>query len=277
VGFAIGRAAIINLAGMIEGATGNPGDCVHVDGSSGACGGGGAVDFLFSDSETPAGMVNGTNTTFTLLYPPSPISSLNLYRNGLLQQLGVDYSLTGNSILFFAGSTPQTGDSLTADYRFADPNNPLTSFTSPQVLCSSNGTSTSFTSPTQLGSCTLPGGLLQTGDRIEVRFQYSHTGTTTGFTPTILWGGTTALSRTASASDTSVAGQLGFGISVGAQSYDTQSWGSALAFAASVGSATVNSSVSLTISFEGALSSATSDSVVLSNYTVTRYPAQSNP
>jgi hypothetical protein len=277
VGFAIGRAAIVNQAGMIEGAVGNPGDCVRVDGSSGACGGGGAVGFLYSDSETPGGLINGTNTTFTLLYTPSPIGSFYLYRNGLLMALGVDYSLTTNSILFFAGSAPQVGDILTATYRYADPNNPFSSFTSPQVVCSSNGTSTSSTTLVQLGSCTLPGGLLRTGDRIEVRFQYSHSGTATGFTPAIHWGGTTAFSRAAAASETSVAGQLGFGIKAGGQSYDARSWGSALAFAASAGSASENSSVNLTISFQGEMASATSDTVVLSNFTVTRYPAQSNP
>jgi hypothetical protein len=145
------------------------------------------------------------------------------------------------------------------------------------VVCSGNGTSTSATALTQLGSCTLPGGLLQTGDRIEVRFQYTHTGTATGFTPAIVWGGTTVLSRAAAAADTSVAGQVGFGINAGSQSYNTQSWGSALALASGVGNATVNSSVNLTISFQGELASATSDAVVLSNFTVTRYPAQSNP
>lgn len=41
VGFSIGRAAVINQAGQIEAATGNLGDCVHVDGSADICGGGG--------------------------------------------------------------------------------------------------------------------------------------------------------------------------------------------------------------------------------------------
>jgi hypothetical protein len=277
VGFAIDRAAIINDAGQIEGAVGNAGDCVHVDGSTGACGGGGGLATLYSDSETPAGAVNGTNTAFTLLYAPSPAGSLDLYLNGLLMTQGTDYALTTNSITFFLHSTPQTGDLVIASYRYGNPNNPLSSLTSPQVVCSSSGTSTSSTTPVQLGSCTLPGGLLSTGDRIEVRFQYTHTGTTTGFTPQIQWGGTTALSRAAAAAETSVAGQLEFGINVGAQSYAAQSWGSALAFAAAVGNATVNSSVNLTISFQGQMAGTTTDAVALSNFTVIRYPAQSNP
>lgn len=276
VGFAIGRTAVINTAGQIEGAVGNSGDCVHVDGSSGACGGGGLTS-LYSDGETPAGTVNGTNTVFTLLNAPSPAGSLDLYRNGLLMAQGSDYVLTGNTIQFFLLSTPQPGDVIIASYRYGNPNNPLSSLTSPQVVCSSAGTSTSSTTPVQLGSCTLPAGLLSTGDRIEVRFQYTHTGTTTGFTPQIQWAGTTALSRTAVAAETAVAGQIGFGIGAGTQSYDARSWGSALAFATSVGNMTANSTVNLTIAFEASMASATSDVVVLSNFTVIRYPAQSNP
>ena len=41
VGFGIGRAAVINQAGQIDAASGNLGDCVRVDGSSGPCGSGG--------------------------------------------------------------------------------------------------------------------------------------------------------------------------------------------------------------------------------------------
>ena len=41
IGFAVGRAAIINQVGQIDGASGLLGDCVHVDGSAGQCGGSG--------------------------------------------------------------------------------------------------------------------------------------------------------------------------------------------------------------------------------------------
>ena len=75
---------------------------------------------------------------------------------------------------------PQTGDLLMASYRYANPSNPLGSLTSPQVICSSVGASTSATTLTQLGSCTIPAGLLGTGDRIEMQFQYAHTGNVDG-------------------------------------------------------------------------------------------------
>jgi hypothetical protein len=116
VGFATGRAAVIDQAGQIDGATGNPGDCVKVNGSSGPCGstGGGP---LFSDGEMPTGVINAINTTFTLNFSPSPAASLTLFRNGLLMKQGTDYSLSGGVITFSLGSVPQTGDVLLASYR----------------------------------------------------------------------------------------------------------------------------------------------------------------
>jgi hypothetical protein len=73
---------------------------------------------LFADGETPAGTINGTNLAFTLAAPPSPATSLRLYKNGMLQQQGSDYTLSGATITFSsASSAPQTGDTLTASYR----------------------------------------------------------------------------------------------------------------------------------------------------------------
>ena len=71
----------------------------------------------FVDGERPAGVVNGLNTTFTLAAAPVPPSSLYLYRNGVRQAVTSDYSLSGVSLTFFAGSIPQPGDILLADYR----------------------------------------------------------------------------------------------------------------------------------------------------------------
>ena len=71
----------------------------------------------FTDSETPAGSVNGTNVTFTLASAPNPATSLRLYRNGLLLAPGVEYTLSGSSITFTTARTPQSGDSIAAYYR----------------------------------------------------------------------------------------------------------------------------------------------------------------
>jgi hypothetical protein len=281
-GYSIGRTAIINTSGQIDAAAGNLGDCMHVDGSSGACGtagsgGAGGILPLYSDAETPGGTVNGTNTVFTLLFAPSPVNSLILFRNGLLQTHGFDFSLAGNVITFLAGSTPEAGDELTASYRYANPNNVLGTLTAAQVICSSAGNGTSAIVSTTLGSCTIPAGLLTAGDRIEVQFFYLHTGTASTFTAELHWGATTILSRTSVAAETALAGHVTFGILASTQSWDAQTWGNSFALANAVGSAAANTSLSLTIIFPAHLATATADVISLSNFTVIRYPAQTNP
>src|SRR5579859_5213167 len=111
-GFANSRAAVINDTGQLEGALGNPTDCLHVDGTSGPCGAP-----LFVDAETPSGVVDGSNSTFTLGSAPSPTTSLHLFRNGMLQKPGFDYTLSGSTISFVSAATPQPGDTLLAAYR----------------------------------------------------------------------------------------------------------------------------------------------------------------
>jgi hypothetical protein len=281
-GFSLGRTAIINPSGQIDAASGNLGDCMHVDGSSGACGtvtsgGTGGILPLFSDAETPSGATNGTNATFTLLFAPSPIGSLIIFRNGLLQTHGFDYSIAGNVVTFLAGSLPQTGDEIIASYRYANPNNILGTLTASQVICSSAGTSTSAIVATSLGSCTIPAGLLTTGDRIEVQFYYRHTGTATPFTADFHWGSTTVLTRTSVAGELALSGHATLGILASGQAWDTQSWGNTFALANTVGLAVENTSLSLTITFPVHMASTTSDVIALSNFTVIRYPAQSNP
>jgi len=281
-GFSIGRTAIINPSGQIDAAAGNLGDCMHVDGSSGACGTGtsggtSGILPLFSDAETPTGTVNGINAAFTLLFAPSPIDSLIIFRNGVLQTHGIDYSIASNVVTFLAGSLPQTGDALIASYRYANPNNILGTLTAAQVICSSAGTATSATVSTSLGSCTIPAGLLTTGDRIEVQFYYRHTGTATAFTTEFHWGSTTVLSRTSVASELALTGHATLGILTSGQSWDAQSWGNTVALANAVGLAAENTSLSLTITFPARMAATTGDVITLSNFTVIRYPAQTNP
>jgi len=278
VGFGIGRAAVINQAGQVDAASGNLGDCVRVDGSSGPCGsGGGVAGGSFADSEVPAGAVNGSNTVFTLATAPSPASSLQLYRNGLLMRQGVDYQIATNTITFFIGSVPQSGDLLVASYRFANPNSPLSSLASPQVVCSSTGSSTSGATLIELGSCTIAAGLMGAGDRLEVQFHYGHTGTATGFTSTVLIGNTTVASRSGAANEALVAGHTSFGVSGSGQTWDSQTWGVALGLASNAGVASENTSQAVRVSLQGQMAGTTSDSVFLRNFTVIRYPAQANP
>jgi hypothetical protein len=111
-GYTNSRAAIINDSGGLEGAIGDPTDCVRVDGTSGPCN-----PIIFVDEEVPGGLVDGANPNFTLASAPSPVSSLHLYRNGLLQKAGFDYTLTGSTVAFVTASIPQSGDTILASYR----------------------------------------------------------------------------------------------------------------------------------------------------------------
>ena len=108
---AAGATAIVDASGLIESAIGNATDCMHVDGSSGPCGGGTPT---FVDGDLPSGIVDGNNATFALTAVPAPATSLSLYRNGVLQKPSLDYTATGNSIQFVVAATPQPGDILLA-------------------------------------------------------------------------------------------------------------------------------------------------------------------
>jgi hypothetical protein len=78
-----------------------------------------AVVPTFVDDETPGGVINGTNTSFTLAHAPNPASSLYVFRNGLRLRSAVDYSITGTALVFLSPiSTPQPGDVLLVSYRY---------------------------------------------------------------------------------------------------------------------------------------------------------------
>lgn len=89
------------LAPVVKGQPGPPGPTIN-----------------FADGEVPGGAVDGVNTSFTLANTPNPAASLKLFRNGLLQKAGFDYTLAGKTVSFVAPATPQATDTLLADYRF---------------------------------------------------------------------------------------------------------------------------------------------------------------
>ena len=278
-GYMPSRTAVINSMGSLDGASGNPSDCVRVDGTSGPCGtgasGGGPV-VSFSDGEIPSGLVNGVNTSFTVMYAPAPQSSLLVFRNGLRMSQAVDYKVSGNSITFLTVATPQAGDLLSVSYRYADPNSSKSQMASPQVICSGSGQSTSQVTPTVLGACVIPQGALSSGDRIELRFDYSHQGGSTAFTAQVAWGATTLLSRVGAAGEAILTGRAeAVGIAAGTQ-WSGSTWGTSLAFNASAGVTPDNFTGPLTVGFSAQMNAASSDSVILRSYTVIRYPAQGN-
>lgn len=74
---------------------------------------------VFADAETPSGTINGTDAVFNLTGAPAPAASLTLYRNGLVQTRGMDFTLAGAAITFASNNLPQPGDVLQAYYRTA--------------------------------------------------------------------------------------------------------------------------------------------------------------
>lgn len=271
-----GRAVFINGSGELEAVAGNPYDCVRVDGSSGPCGSaaGGGYGGTFVDAETPAGVVDGSNTMFTLSIAPAPESGLSLYRNGLLQKQGLDYTLSGSVITFAAGAVPQPGDVLTANYRVSPVGGAAGQA---EVLCSATGRSTSEATWTELGSCTIPGNVLGPGDRVEIRFDYSHQGTASGFAIAVQWGGTTLETRDAHAGVSLMSGRAEAAVRTAGVQWSTQSWGAALSLSTNAGLASDPLGAPLAVKLLGRMSGAGSDSVTLESYTVVRYPARVAP
>ena len=72
--------------------------------------------------ETPAGTLDGVNTSFTLAFAPSSQCSVDIYRNGLLLTAQQDYTINGQTITFLTvgpnnlSAVPQPGDILNGKY-----------------------------------------------------------------------------------------------------------------------------------------------------------------
>ena len=274
--FSSSRVVFINSRGELESVSGNTAECVRVDGSSGPCG----TSPAFVDGEVPSGDVNGANAVFGLASAPEPASSLLLFRNGVLQKQGLDYTLSGSSITFTAAAIPQTGDALVASYRTGGASSLAALTSAPagaQVLCGGQGAATSSTVSTALGACTIPAGTLQAGDRIEIRADYEHAGATTGFSFEVKWGTATLVARAAPASERTVTAKGEAAIQVGGALWSMQSWGSAVGFSAGAGSLSEPPDTDLTIRFQGRMASQSMETIALQGYTVIWYPGRLSP
>jgi hypothetical protein len=74
-------------------------------------GGGSGIAYAI---ETPAGVIDGLNDTFTLSTVPSPAADLLLWKNGLYMTQGDDYTLAGSTITFGAAQIPPAASILVA-------------------------------------------------------------------------------------------------------------------------------------------------------------------
>ena len=70
----------------------------------------------FVDRETPTGLVNGSNVTYTLAFTPVA-GSEHVYLNGILQEPGAgnDYTISGATITYL--TAPVSGDKIRVSYR----------------------------------------------------------------------------------------------------------------------------------------------------------------
>lgn len=68
----------------------------------------------FVDGETPSGLVNDSNTVFTIASTPVT-GSVKVFKNGMRQKVTSDYTISGTTITFVVA--PETGDTLLVDYR----------------------------------------------------------------------------------------------------------------------------------------------------------------
>jgi uncharacterized protein YoxC len=100
---------------------------------------------VFVDAETPTGTINGSNTSFTLSHTPAPVVSLTLYRNGLIQTNGVDFTIGGSTLTFLAGSVPKVGDIVLAYYRVPGTGAAIMFTDAEMPGGSANGTNLTFT------------------------------------------------------------------------------------------------------------------------------------
>jgi hypothetical protein len=267
--YATGRVAYVNPTGAIETVTGTPTDCVRVDGSSGPCGG---TPPGFVDNDAPAGLVDGANTSFALSGVPNPAASLTVYRNGMLQRAGQDFTLSGNQIQFVAAAAPQPGDTLVASYRLTGTGaDTPQSFPNPQVLCSGLGAATNSSTLTSIGTCNIPAAILAAGDRVEIRFDLGHSGSAGGFSFEVHWGAATMLARNASAVDEQAAGRAEAALTASGAQLSHQSWGTSLAFAAGVGKSTDDYTSGVAVDFQ-AKTALSGETVTLKNFTVVRFP-----
>ena len=65
------------------------------------------------------------------------------------------------------------------------------------------------------------------GDRVEIRFDFAHQGTASGFSFEVHWGATTILQRDAAAGDALVTGRADAAILAAGAQMNSQSWGTA--------------------------------------------------
>lgn len=68
----------------------------------------------FWTQEIPSGTVNGSNVAFTITFEPLEAESVLLFKNGIQQRLGIDFTITGTTITFT--SAPALASDVSVQY-----------------------------------------------------------------------------------------------------------------------------------------------------------------
>lgn len=147
----------------------------------------------------------------------------------------------------------------------------------PQVLCSSTGGTTSSTTSTSLGSCFVPSFFFDAGDRIEITVNASHSGSASGFTLELRYGSNSVLSKSFTSSASSAALTASGGFFGSGVSWIISNTNNSATSELITQETTLTPTNSASISFRANLNSSSSDSITIRNFSVVRYPAQSNP
>ncbi len=71
----------------------------------------------YADQITPSGVQNSANQTYGLPSAPNPPASLKYYYNGDLMAQGIDYTLSGQTVVYSVFK-PASGDVQLAWYRY---------------------------------------------------------------------------------------------------------------------------------------------------------------
>ncbi len=79
--------------------------------------GGASGNVTWINNETPGGVINGSNTIFTLAQVPNPSSSVLLMLNGQCLFEGIGYVLSGQTITMQTGYVPSGTDQMRAWYQ----------------------------------------------------------------------------------------------------------------------------------------------------------------
>jgi hypothetical protein len=239
-----------------------------VDGSSGPCG---AELPQFIDAETPAGLVDGYNAAFKLSAAPDPPGSLTVYRNGMFQKSGVDYTTAGSTLTFVPAATPQPGDILVAGFRLGSGGAPQTDDAPGLVtLCNLKGTQTLGTELEILGSCRIGAGLLRAGDRLDIRLETEHAGGSSGFIVAMKWNETSLLERGGVSSDALWSLRADAGIGETNAIVNWQASGTASLVQAGVASVTLDPATGGVLTIAGKLTNV-GDSLILRGLGVYRW------